>query len=220
MKTLPRVVLFWLVLLVAPLAKAAEPVILVLGDSLSAAFGMPLEQGWVSLLQQRLRASGLPHRVVNASISGDTTRGGLARLPDALARHRPDIVILELGGNDGLRGLPLAEMEKNLAAMIGLSRAAGARVVLVEMRIPPNYGPVYSEKFRAVYADLARRHDLPLVPFFLDGVATDAALMQEDGIHPRADAQARLLDNVWPTLEPLLEEAATTEPADGPHHSG
>lgn len=185
---------------------AAAPTILVMGDSLSAGYGIDLQQGWVSLLEQRLRENNLPHQVVNASISGETTRGGLTRLPAALKRHQPDIVILELGGNDGLRGLPLEILKDNLATMIELSQQAGAQVVLMEMRIPPNYGPRYTEKFQNVYSELAERYNLPLVSFFLTGVADNPVLMQGDGIHPRAEAQPRMLDNVWLVLEPLLEE--------------
>lgn len=185
---------------------ASEPTILVVGDSLSAGYGIELSQGWVNLLQKRVQEAGFPHRVVNASISGDTTRGGLARLPRALEHHDPAIVILELGGNDGLRALPLPEIEANLAAIIELSRQADAQVILVEMRIPPNYGPLYTEKFQALFGELAARYDLPLVPFLLTGIADDPALMQGDGIHPRAEAQFRILGNVWPVLEPLLNK--------------
>ena len=175
-----------------------------LGDSLSAAYGIPLEQGWVALLQGRLQAKGYGHRVVNASSSGETTGGALARLPRALERHRPAVVIIELGGNDGLRGLPLAEVRANFESLIRLSRAAGARVLLVGMRIPPNYGPAYTSGFHELFWALAREHRLPLVPFFLDGIALDDALMLEDGLHPNAAAQPKLLDQVWPQLEPLL----------------
>lgn len=183
---------------------ARQPTIMVLGDSLSSGYGLELSQGWVSLLQQRLEQAGYPHRVINASISGDTTRGGLARLPAALANHQPDIVILELGGNDGLRGLALEALAQNLAAMIERSRQAGARVALAEIRIPPNYGPRYTKQFQALYGELAERYQLPLIPFLLNGVADNKDLMQADGIHPRAEAQPRILDNVWPVLEPLL----------------
>ncbi|HXH02105.1 MAG TPA: arylesterase [Candidatus Competibacteraceae bacterium] len=193
-----------LLTLTAPLA-AAEPVILVLGDSLSSGYGIELAHSWVNLLQQRLQTQGYPHRVVNASISGDTSTGGRSRLPAALAQHRPDIVILELGGNDGLRGLPLEVVKSNLAAMIESAHQAGAQVLLAEMRIPPNYGPRYTEKFQALYGELARQYDVPLIPFLLDGVAAQPGMMQEDGIHPTAAAQMRIVDNVWKVLEPLLE---------------
>lgn len=186
-------------------ARADAPVILVVGDSLSAAYGIRLEQGWVALLQARLEAEGYGHRVVNASASGETTGGALARLPRALARHRPAVVILELGGNDGLRGLPIADVRGNFEDLIRLSREAEARVLLIGMRIPPNYGPAYTQTFHELYGDLARQHGLPLVPFFLDGIALDDSLMQDDGLHPAASAQPNLLELVWPELKPLLK---------------
>jgi len=176
----------------------------VLGDSLSAAYGIKVEQGWVALLQDRLKREGYGHLVINASSSGETTGGALARLPRALERHLPAVVIIELGGNDGLRGLPITEVRGNFESLIRLSRAAGARVLLVGMRIPPNYGPAYAGAFHALYGDLARQHRLPLVPFFLDGIALDDSLMLEDGLHPNAAAQPRLLALVWPKLKPLL----------------
>ncbi len=178
--------------------------ILVVGDSLSAAYGMRVEQGWVTLLQQRLKAQGYGHKVVNASSSGETTGGALARLPRALELHRPAIVIVELGGNDGLRGLPVGEVRGNFERIFALSKAAGARVLLVAMRIPPNYGPRYTGEFEALYGELARKHSLPLVPFFLDRIALDERLMQDDGIHPTAAAQPQMLDAIWPTLKSLL----------------
>jgi acyl-CoA thioesterase-1 len=181
-----------------------DPAILVLGDSLSAGYGISVEQGWVALLQGRVRAKGYGYRVVNASSSGETTGGGLARLPRALSMHRPRIVIVELGANDGLRGLPVADIRANLDAIVKRSQQAGARVLLVGMRIPPNYGPVYADSFRALFADVATRDKVPLVPFLLQSVALHDALMQEDGLHPNAAAQSRLLDTVWPHLEPLL----------------
>jgi acyl-CoA thioesterase-1 len=180
------------------------PVILVLGDSLSAAYGIRLEQGWVALLQKRLEAKGYGHRVVNASSSGETTGGALARLPRALATHRPAVVVIELGGNDGLRGLPVAEVRANFEGLIRLSRESGAKVLLIGMRVPPNYGPAYARAFHDLYGDLATRHRLPLVPFFLDGIALDESLMQDDGLHPNAAAQPKLLDLAWPRLKPLL----------------
>jgi acyl-CoA thioesterase-1 len=194
----------WLAVFSSPAARAEPPVLLVLGDSLSAAYGIPAEQGWVSLLQRRLAERGFPHRVVNASISGDTTSGGLSRLPATLERHRPALVILELGANDGLRGQPPMAMANNLGRMIELSRQAGARVLLAEMRVPPNYGPLYAQKFQATFGELAKRYEIPLIPFLLDGVAGNTALIQDDGLHPRAEAQTQVLDNVWPVLEPLL----------------
>lgn len=184
---------------------AGAPVILVLGDSLSAAYGIALDKGWVALLQARLSAAGYPHRVVNASVSGETTAGGLARLPALLARHKPQWVLVELGGNDGLRGLPLTQLRDNLRRIVALSRTAGARPVLFEMRIPSNYGPDYAEGFRASFATVARETATPLVPFFLAAIATDPTAFQEDGIHPTAGAQAAMLDAVWATLQPLLE---------------
>lgn len=184
---------------------APAPSILVVGDSLSAGYGIEMRDGWVTLLQQRLTKQGYPHAVVNASISGDTTSGGRARLPDALKRHRPQIVILELGGNDGLRGLSLRETRANLEAMIETAKNAGAQVLLVGIHLPPNYGPEFTGKFHAIYHDLARAHNTALVPFLLEGVALTSGLMQPDGIHPRAAAQPRLLDNVWPSLEALLK---------------
>jgi len=182
----------------------AAPTILVLGDSVSAGYGIKVEEGWVALLQQRLRKQGYGYRVVNASVSGETTTGGLTRLPRALERHKPAIVLLELGGNDGLRGLPLATTRANLVRMIQLSQAAGARVVLVGMKIPPNYGPRYTQGFEQIFSDLAREYRLPLVPFLLDKVALTAGMMQEDGLHPTARGQPVMLDNVWPTLRGTL----------------
>jgi acyl-CoA thioesterase-1 len=183
---------------------ASPPTILVLGDSLSAAFGIRVEQGWVALLQARLRAKGYGHRVVNASSSGETTGGAFARLPRALATHRPAIVIVELGGNDGLRGLPITDIRANLDAIVQRSRQASAKVLLVGMRIPPNYGGPYTKQFHELFGDLAQKHRLPLVPFFLERVALVDSLMQDDGIHPTVAAQPILLDEIWPRLEPLL----------------
>ncbi len=187
------------------LALAAERPVLVLGDSLSAGYGVDMEQGWVALLQQRLSKSQPTQQVINASISGDTTRGALTRLPKALEQYRPGVVIIELGGNDGLRGISLEEMARNLRDMVDLCRQQGTRVLLLGMRLPPNYGLTYSERFHAVYRTLAEQSGVALVPFFLKGVAEDRTLMQPDGIHPRAEAQGRLLENVWPYLEPLLD---------------
>jgi acyl-CoA thioesterase-1 len=186
-------------------APTTPPVILVLGDSLSAAYGIKLDQGWVALLQARLRAKGYGHQVVNASSSGETTGGGLSRLPRALSTHKPAIVIVELGGNDGLRGLPITDIRRNLTAIIRNSQQAGARILLVGMRIPPNYGPAYTRDFQRLYGDLAREYKLPLVPFFLEDIAADENQFQPDGIHPTAAAQPVLLREVWPHLEPLLK---------------
>jgi acyl-CoA thioesterase-1 len=188
-----------------PAVAADKPVILVLGDSLSAGYGIPVEQGWVSRLQQRLDAEGYGYAVVNASVSGETTAGGLERLPRALAKHKPAVVIIELGGNDGLRGLPVTELRANLEALVDASRKAGAEALLAAIRMPPNYGPQYTGKFYAVYETLAREQKVPWVPFFLEGIALREDLFQDDGIHPDLDAQPILLDNVWPVLEPLLQ---------------
>ena len=205
--------IFWLIfaLFLARDAGAAPAAsVLVVGDSLSAGYGIELRDGWVTLLQQRLTRQGYPYAVVNASISGDTTAGGRTRLPAALKRHRPQIVILELGGNDGLRGLSLRETRANLEAMIKAAQSAGAQVLLIGIHLPPNYGPEFTGKFHAIYRDLARAYNAALAPFLLEGVALSPGLMQPDGIHPRAAAQPRLLDNVWPYLEPLLKPE--TEP--------
>ena len=199
------ILLLGLMVLFGSAAHAESPVILVLGDSLSAGYGIPVEKGWVSLLQRRLVERGFPYRVVNASISGDTTSGGLSRLPAALELHRPAIVVLELGANDGLRGQPPMAMSRNLSRMIERSQQAGARVLLAEMRIPPNYGPPYAQKFQATFEELAQHYAIPLIPFLLDGVAGNPALIQDDGLHPRAEAQPQILDNVWAVLEPALK---------------
>lgn len=183
-----------------------DPAVLVLGDSLSAGYGIALEESWVSLLASRLAREGYEHRVVNASVSGDTTSGGLARLGAALARHRPELVIIELGGNDGLRGIPLGVVRSNFESMIEDSLAAGAEVVLLGMRIPTNYGPRYAESFHGLYRELAERYELEWVEFFLDGVALEEDLMLPDGIHPNAAAQPLLLDNAWPAVAAVLTE--------------
>ncbi len=182
----------------------SAPTILIYGDSLSAAYGIPREQGWAHLLQQRLTQAGYRHQVANASISGETTRGGLTRVEQTLTLHRPSLVILELGANDGLRGLPIEEMRRNLAGIIAACKRHQARVLLVGMRIPPNYGPRYTREFVDSYALLAKQHNLPLIAFMLDGVAGKRELIQEDGLHPTAAAQPALLDNLWPRLMPLL----------------
>jgi acyl-CoA thioesterase I len=187
-------------------ASAAEPVVLVVGDSLSAGYGVAVDSTWVALLQKRLAAQGYGYRVVNASISGDTTGGARARLPRALELHKPAVVILELGGNDGLRGLPLRQVRENFEFLIERSQAAGAKVVLVGMRMPPNYGAAYADGFHALYGELAKRYGTPLLGFFLEGVALDEKLMQADGIHPTAAAQPRLLDNLWPVLSQVLKK--------------
>jgi acyl-CoA thioesterase I len=199
-----RTVLLLVLLFGSMINAAIQPVIVVLGDSLSAGYGIELNQGWVAQLQQRLRREGYPHRVVNASISGETTRGALARLEDLLAQHRPAIVIVELGGNDGLRGLSLHEMHENFSQIILRSKQAGARVLLITMRLPTNYGPVYIEGFKKLFDALVHEHAVPTAPFILEGIADRAELMQEDGIHPRTEAQGLMLDNVWPALAQLL----------------
>jgi acyl-CoA thioesterase-1 len=185
---------------------AAKPIILVVGDSLSAGYGVAVDATWVALLERRLANQGYGYGVVNASISGDTTGGALNRLPRALELHRPAIVILELGGNDGLRGLPLKQVRANLEAMLTQVRAAGARAVLIGMRMPTNYGPAYADGFHALYGELAKKYDAPHLDFFLDKVALDPSLMQADGIHPTAKAQPILLDNLWPVLKPVLKK--------------
>lgn len=177
---------------------------MVVGDSLSAAYGIEVQSGWVNLLQQRLDRLKLPYKVVNASISGDTTGGGLARLPRLLEQHRPDIVVIELGGNDGLRGLSPEQAKRNLAQMVALSQRAGAKVLLLGIRLPPNYGTAYTERFHRIYADVAAETRVPLVPFLVEGIAPGAANVQADGIHPTAAAQPHILDNVWAKLKPLL----------------
>nr|WP_298164296.1 arylesterase [uncultured Pseudomonas sp.] len=178
--------------------------VLVLGDSISAAFGLDTREGWVALLEKRLAEQGFSHRVVNASITGDTSAGGAARLPGLLAEYRPDWVVLGLGGNDGLRGLPPAQLQQNLAAMIDKAQASGAQVVLLGMLLPPNYGVRYTTAFARVYTTLAEEKNVALVPFFLEGVGGVPTMMQNDGIHPALKAQPVLLENVWPVLKPLL----------------
>ncbi|HAA45900.1 MAG: acyl-CoA thioesterase I [Halomonas sp. 54_146] len=214
---LNRMVTGWLVLLIVTFASSsiyagsvsAEPVnadagptLLVMGDSLSAAYGIEREEGWVSLLAERLDDDA---QVINASISGETTSGGLQRFTELLGQRQPDIVLLELGGNDGLRGLAPNQMQANLASMIEQSQDAGAQVLLLGIDIPPNYGQAYRDAFTGVFRSLAEEYDVALVPFLLEDIALDKALMQSDGIHPTADAQPIILDNVWPALKPLLE---------------
>jgi acyl-CoA thioesterase-1 len=200
--------ILWVVIFISHPVQA-DPSVLVLGDSLSAGYNIDLDQGWVHLLQQKLRDQGYGHSVVNASMSGETTGGGLNRLPRALEVHRPQVVVVELGGNDGLRALPLAVVRGNLEGIIDLSTQAGARVVLVGIRIPPNYGQEYSEGFYRIYGELARQKRAFLVPFALDGIALEDGLMQADGIHPTGQAQQRLLDNIWPAIKAALDSAGT-----------
>lgn len=184
----------------------AGPSIVILGDSLSAAYGMEISQSWPSLLQQRLIENGYAHRVFNSSIAGDTTQGGATRLPRLLDKNQPEVVILELGGNDGLRGLPIEVTGNNLSSMIEQSQSAGASIILSEMRIPPNYGRTYTEKFNTLYTTLADKYGVSLLPFLLDDIALEPDLMMADGIHPTAEAQPLILEKVWIQLEPLLME--------------
>ena len=195
-----------LLLMILPLTASAN-IILIVGDSLSAAYGLPLEQGWVALLQARLDSRDYPYRIVNASISGDTTANARSRLPRALASHEPAVVLLELGGNDGLRGLSLTAMKSNLDAMITSAQQAGSQVLLIGMQLPPNYGPRYTERFQSIYHELAGERNLALLPSLVDGIGTKQNLMQEDGIHPNAVAQPLIVDRVWKELVPLLEQA-------------
>ena len=185
-------------------AAPAAPVVLVVGDSISAGYGLAPGQVWVSLLEARLREQKYPHRVVNASISGDTTAGGRARLPALLKEHRPAVVVVELGGNDALRGQPLAATRANLDAMVQAAQAAGARVLVVGMKLPPNYGPAYVREFDALFGEVARARKTGYVPYLFDGFGEDMALFQPDRIHPTAQAQPKMLDTVWPALQPLL----------------
>ncbi|MDH1262855.1 MULTISPECIES: arylesterase [unclassified Pseudomonas] len=183
---------------------ACAGTVLVVGDSISAAFGLDTRQGWVALLEKRLQEQGFEHRVVNASISGDTSAGGAARLPALLAEHRPELVVLELGGNDGLRGQPPAQLQQNLASMVRQSQEIGAKVLILGMRLPPNYGQRYTTAFAAVYPKVAEESGSALVPFVLEGIGGVPGMMQDDGLHPSIEAQPVLLDNVWPALEPML----------------
>lgn len=192
----------------APTNAEAPPTILIFGDSISAAYGIQLEKGWVALLQQRLRAQGWPHQVVNASISGETTGGGQARLPAELKAHDPSLVVIELGGNDGLRGYPVADIKRNLGRMIEAADPIERQVLLVAMQIPPNYGRRYAKAFQALFAEVAAAHDVHLAESFIDQVALQPALMQNDGIHPNAAGQPLLLEALWPAIEKLLAAAA------------
>jgi acyl-CoA thioesterase-1 len=187
-------------------AAAPDRTVLVLGDSLSAGFGLKPAQGWVALLEQRLRAQAYEYRVVNASVSGETSGGGLERLPRALELHKPEVVIVELGANDGLRGLPVAQTRDNLTKIVAAAKQSGARVLLVGMRLPPNYGPRYTNDFMHMFRDIAAASSVALVPFLLQSVALKPALMQADGLHPTAQAQPALVDTVWPYLSPLLRK--------------
>jgi acyl-CoA thioesterase-1 len=196
----------WLIVAIADAAGAPERTILVLGDSLSAGYGIKPAQGWVALLEQRLRDQGYGYRVVNASVSGETSGGGLQRLPRTLELHQPAVVIVELGANDGLRGLSVPLTRDNLTKIVTESKQAGARVLLIGMRLPPNYGPRYTNDFMKMYRDVATGSKVSLVPFLLQSVALNPELMQDDGLHPTAPAQPALLDTVWPQLKPLLKK--------------
>ena len=196
--------LFLLLVFIPASAVRAAQTILVLGDSISAGYGLAQGEGWVELLEQRIQRDKLDYRVVNASISGETTLGGLNRIPAALEEHHPAVVIVALGGNDGLRGNPLDEIRRNLIAIVEACRKAGAKVVIAGMRIPPNYGRVYTRRFEGLFAEVARQQNVSLVPFMLQGFAEDRKMFQADGIHPAAIAQSRILDNVYRRLRPLL----------------
>lgn len=185
---------------------ANSSTIVVFGDSISAAYGMETNLGWVNLLSERLGE----HQIINASVSGETTGGGLVRLQKTLDAHQPDVVILELGGNDGLRGYPIDKIESNLDAMTRMSQSAGAKVLLVGMVLPPNYGRRYTEAFEGVFSNIAERFSLAFVPFILDGVATSSSLIQRDGIHPKPEAQQMIMEGILPALQPLLINTATT----------
>ena len=217
MLTLKKIGLFWIACLTLACTAApalAGEVILVLGDSLSAGYGIRQDEAWPALLQQRLAQQGKDYKVINASISGETTAGGKARLPALLDKHRPGIVIIALGANDGLRGLPLAGMRANLFEMARLTQAKNAQAMLVGMRLPPNFGP-YAGAFGKVFSDVATAQKLPLAPFLLEGIADKAEYFQADALHPNKSAQGKLLDNVWPILAALLDKpryAARPEP--------
>ncbi len=201
---LVRTMMFILLALSASVGYSASKTILVLGDSLSAEYGLIRGKGWVPLLQTRLQTEAIDATIVNASISGETTSGGRTRLQTLLDKHRPDIAVIELGANDGLRGLPLAATEANLRALIAASKKAQAKVLLVGMQIPPNYGGDYTRRFAGIYSKIAKDTKVPLVPFLLEGLADKPQLFQPDRIHPTAEAQPLMLDSVWPHLKPLL----------------
>ncbi len=198
-----------------PSALASQPVILVFGDSLSAEYGLKRGSGWVNLMQDRLKEQGFPHRIVNASVSGETTAGGKARLSAVLKKHRPNLVILELGGNDGLRGLPIAQTRNNLRSMASLATNTGAKTLMVGIRVPPNYGTDYARQFDQLFATVARELSLPLVPFLLEGIAENPHMFQADGIHPNEQAQPTMLNHVWTALisSKLLEPGASRSAA-------
>ena len=203
-----RILLLAALLAAAPARAQQQPVILVFGDSLASGYGLPQGRSWVHLLQARLERDGYGYRVVNASISGETSLGGRNRLPAALAQHRPHIVVIELGANDGLRGQPVTALRDNLVAMIRASARAGAKSLLIGMRIPPNYGQAYTRQFENAFAQVARAQRVPLIPFLLDGFADQRELFQPDGIHPAEQAQGLILDTVWSGLAPMLRAPA------------
>jgi acyl-CoA thioesterase-1 len=205
--TFVRILLVLLLPLCACVAQAKQPTILVMGDSLSAGYGIQLEQSWVTLLQQELLKNAKA-KVINASVSGETTSGGLTRLPTLLSTHKPEIVVIELGGNDGLRGQPLNILQNNLQSMITASQTAGAKILLIGMQIPTNYGPRYTKQFKEIYSTLAEKNKISLVPFLLENVVLHSELIQRDGIHPTAEAQPILLKNVLPTLLPLISSTS------------
>ena len=203
-----------LLVLIAPTAASARQVILVLGDSISSAYGIDKEQGWVALLQQRLDSQYPGWEVINASVSGDTTRTGLKRLAPALDAHRPAILIVELGGNDGLRGLPFSEIRESLSSIVETARQRDVQVLLAGIRLPPNYGEAYNSIFTGIYSEVAGKYDISLVPQLMYQVAEKSELMQEDGIHPTAEAQPQLLENVWVELESMLDSVSQAKAGD------
>jgi acyl-CoA thioesterase I len=210
-----RVLLY--LLLSVSLPALASPTLLVVGDSLSAGYGVTTDRRWVTLLTQRMLQRCPGSEVINASVSGDTSSGGVTRLPPLLQQHHPDLVIVELGGNDGLRGIGAKTMRQNLLRMVKLSQQSGAQVLLLGVRLPANYGPDFVNAFHQVYYDVAKAASVPLVPFFLEGVALDRSLMQGDGIHPNDDGQPRLLENVWRRLEPMLNAPGSRYACEGKH---
>jgi acyl-CoA thioesterase-1 len=199
-----RFLAFFLLLLAFNSNAADTPTVLVFGDSLSAGFGIDVDQSWIALLQSRLQRQGYEHRMVNASISGETTEGGAARIEQAIETFSPSLVILELGGNDGLRGIPTSRMQVNLDKIIDTSKSSGAAVVMLGIRIPTNYGPRYRGAFENVFRELAAKHDVAWIEFFMEGVVVDEELMQDDGVHPNAAGQPILLDNAWPIISEAL----------------
>lgn len=203
---LKKLLIVFLYCYIIPVQALAEKTILVLGDSISAGYGISIKQGWVSLLQEHLNYQGYSYHVVNASISGDTTRSASVRVKNLLKTIKPDIAVIELGGNDGLRGLALEEMSQNLNNIIKSFKADNVRILLIPMQLPPNYGPIYNERFQAVYEKLAAQHNVKISRFILEKIGKNPQLMQNDGIHPKAEAQEMMLKNIWPSLESILTE--------------